>query len=73
MQSILDGPQGENQATQSESAYMLHKFKVDTKNPFQQKREDLGLGQNNYNIITFTTEDGKTRTLYFDVTATLQM
>ena len=69
---VLNGPQGDNQATQAESAYLLHKFKVATKIPFQQKRDDLRLGQNKYDIVTFTTEDGKTKTLYFDVTSTLR-
>jgi hypothetical protein len=69
---VLNGPQGDDQATQAESAYMFHKFKVDTKIPFQQKRDDVGLGQNKYDIIAFTNEEGKRRTLYFDVTSTLQ-
>jgi len=68
----LNGPQGESSATQSESAYILNEFKVNTKIPFQQERKDLGLGHKQYDVITFTTENGKTKSLYFDVTLTLQ-
>ena len=64
----LHGPRGEQAARQAECAYIQHEFKVNTTIPFQQRREDLGLGQKKYDVITFTKEDGKTRSLWFDVT-----
>lgn len=68
---ILNGPKGDKAAMQSESAYICHKFKVDTSVPLQQSREDLGEGQKKFDIVTFTTEKGKRKTLFFDVTSTL--
>ena len=68
---ILNGTQGDEVSRKAECAYIQHRFKVDTTIPFQQRREDLGLGQNKYDVITFTTENGKIKSLWFDVTVSL--
>jgi hypothetical protein len=68
---ILNGPQGDEASRKAECAYIQHKFKADTTIPFQQRREDLGLSQNKYDVITFSTENGKTISLWFDVTTSL--
>lgn len=66
---ILNGTQGVEASRNAEFAYIQHKFKVDTTAPIQQRREYLVVGQHKYDVITFTTENGKAKSLWFDVTA----
>ncbi len=65
---ILNGTQEDEASRKAEFAYIQHKFKVDTTVPIQQRRE-LGVGQHKYDVITFTTEKGKAKSLWFEVTA----
>ena len=67
---VLDGPKGERAAAEAESAYVTHKFNVDSLQPLQRQLDVMEFAHKTYHIIKFKTKDGKERQLYFDITST---
>jgi hypothetical protein len=68
---VIVGVKGKEETAKAERAYILKKFEVDQKISLQLNQYSESGFSNPFDVITFTTTDGKTKKLFFDTSETL--